>query len=268
MFRVAILGAVLPLSFCATLAGLKPNSDGRQAVPVAPPICTVQVPATVVSKADDVKEAEDFLDNAMADRALGAGVDKEVRRESDVLGKRRRSICQEDTYGELLNDGAKVLFAHPAFHLGPKDVFYDLGSGMSRLVAEAGVVAGVNRAVGIELSSNRHNLACAGLHNVADAMSTGFPNTKGRRHLEARHADILQADVSDASALYVNNQCFRPELNVAIANKLSKHLKKGARIASVKELKASGGPTSLVPNGQVQVQMSWDQVPLYLYKMN
>lgn len=266
--RAAISCAFVQQYFCVTLSGAKPDSDARQEVPKAPKVCTVQVPATVMDEADGVKDAQDFLDHAMADRAAGAGVDKEVRRESDILGKRRHSICQEDTYGEVLPAGAKVLFAHPKFHLGPDDVFYDLGSGLSRMVAEAGVVGGARRAVGVELSDFRHDLACAGLRNVAGAMTTGFPDIKGRRQLEARHDDILKTDVSDATAVFVNNQCFRNELNAAIGQKLSKHLKQGARVASIKELQGSDASSRLIPNGQIQVAVSWDpRLWLYVYKV-
>lgn len=254
--------------FCIALSRSGPVNATRKEVPVAPHVCTVQVPAAVLSNNNEVQQAQGFLDNAMADRAYGAGVDKDVRRESDALGKRRESLCQEDTYGEMLPAGAQVLFAHPEFHLSKDDVFYDLGSGLSRLVAEAGVVGGARRAVGVELSDYRHDLACAGLRNVADAMTTGFPAITARRQLEARRDDILEADVSDASAVFVSNLCFRDELSAALAQKLSKQLKKGARVASIKELPASGASNRLIPKGQVDVAMSWtSRRSLYLYKV-
>jgi len=265
--RIAIFAAFVQRCFGISLFHSGPDSEKRKQVPAAPAVCTVHVPATVVAAGDEEQQAQDFLDNAMAPRSFAAGVDKDVRRESDVLGKRRHSLCQEDTYGEILPEGAKVLFSHPAFHLVPDDVFYDLGSGVSRLVAEAGVVGGVQRAVGIELSDNRHELACAGLRNVADAMVSGFPAVTARRQLEARHADMLEADLSDGTALYVNNQCFRDELNAAIVKKLSKQLKQGARIVSVKELPLSAD-SRLIPNGKVKVAMSWDpKLSLSLYKV-
>merc|ERR1719160_1068324 len=150
--KIAIFGTFIQHCFCISLAHSGPDGDTRKEVPSAPAVCTVQVPATVVSAGGEMKQAQDFLDHAMAnDWRYGMyGVDKDVRRESDVLGKRRPArLCQEDTYGEIKPNGAQVLFAHPSFHLSPDDVFYDLGSGVSRLVAEAGVVGGARSSVGL-----------------------------------------------------------------------------------------------------------------------
>jgi len=269
--KIAIFGTFTQHCFCISLARSEPDGGVRKEVPSAPAVCTVHVPATVVSAGEERKQAQDFLDHAMVNdwRYGFHGVDKDVRRESDVLGKRRPAhLCQEDTYGEIKPKGAQVLFAHPSFHLSADDVFYDLGSGVSRLVAEAGVVGGARRSVGVELSTNRHDLACAGLRNVADVMTSGFPAITKRRQLEARRADILQANLSDATAVFVNNLCFRDEFNTALAKKLSKQLKQGARIASSKELKMSSDSNRLTPNGQIEVEVSWKPLQtLYLYKV-
>lgn len=239
--------------------------------PSAPTVCNVDVPSFTV-KAGEVTDAQQFLDRSMAPAEYAEVVDTDVRRAVDDLGPRRRSPCHEDTYGELTPRGAQALFGHPAVHLGPEDVFYDLGSGFGRLVAEAAVVGGARKAVGVELSKDRHDLACAGIRNVAKSLKGASPDKPTSRHLQARLGNVVDADVSDATVVYVACTCFRSELIAEIGSHLSKQLPKGARVATLRKfpskqgrLGASKDLKRLAFVGSTKAEMSWGVQTIYLY---
>lgn len=268
--RFAVLLTLLQGCTALMVAGPRKkhaNHTGNH-ITTSPTICKVGVPQVPIGL-NDLTEAQDFLDSAMASTDYGAGVDKDVRRASDRLGPRRKSICQEDTYGELSPAGAQTLFHHPTIKLGPQDVFYDLGSGLARLVAEAAVIGGAKKAVGVELSESRHDFACKGIRNVAEAIRSSAPSASVGKQLEVRCGDVTAADVHDATVVYVANLCYREELTARIGDRLASNLPHGARVAALREFPPTvSTPRRLILRDKIKVQMTWGQQFVYIYRVD
>ena len=101
---------------------------------------------------------------------------------------------------------------------GPGDVRYDLGSGDGRIPITAVQRYNVNRAIGIEIDTDRIEEA------RANARSAGLD---GR--VQFRNEDLFKADFSDATivTLYL-----LPTLNRKLLPRLLRELRPGTRIVS------------------------------------
>lgn len=99
------------------------------------------------------EEAQGKLDallDVYKDLRTGFGISDEEREIVNTAGG-------SDTYGELLPEATFELLE--ALDLSPKDVFVDLGCGTGKIVVLAGLCSVVGRAVGLELSDTRVNVA-------------------------------------------------------------------------------------------------------------
>ena len=101
--------------------------------------------------------------------------------------------------------------------VGPQDVVYDLGCGDGRIVIAAAQKFGA-RGVGVDIDANLINQA------EAQAKAAGVAN-----RVEFRIQDAMTVDVSDATVvtLYLLSAS-----NVKLRPRLTKQLRKGARIVS------------------------------------
>lgn len=99
-------------------------------------------------------------------------------------------------YGELTVEGTTELL-----HLVPLangDVFYDLGSGAGRVLAQIAIQRPEVRAVGIELSHTRHSVASAALERLAPAP----------HRATAVHGDVLDTPCDDATVVFIAGLLF------------------------------------------------------------
>ena len=104
-------------------------------------------------------------------------------------------------YGELMPTASLRLLEH--LRLGPRDTFYDLGSGVGKLVLLAGMTTPA-RAVGVELVEPRHLHARGALdHAVRQGLVPGD-------RLRFLLADFMKVDLSDATAIYTCSTAFPP----------------------------------------------------------
>src|SRR5262245_39069772 len=69
-------------------------------------------------------------------------------------------------YGEINHQALNKLLRH--LKLGPHDVFFDLGSGVGKVITQTLLTTRVKLAVGIELSKNRHQDAVLALKRAYD----------------------------------------------------------------------------------------------------
>eukprot|EP00966_Prymnesium_polylepis_P274600 6344700-Prymnesium_polylepis.1 len=131
------------------------------------------------------------------------------------------------TYGELAPTGVASL-AH-ALKLGEHSLFYDLGSGRGSVVLHValGLDPPVRRAVGIELSRERHEIA------QRAKLRLGAAAHRARFSCD----DLQTACFADATEVYVANLVFPPSLDAVLSARLAQ-CDGLRRVATLKPLEA------------------------------
>lgn len=114
-------------------------------------------------------------------------------------------------YGEVTNEGMESL--HSSLQLNDRDVFYDLGSGVGKLVLYFALRGAVARSVGIEVGERRHALAaeaCTRLRDQLDEEKDGEPSLPALPHystFDVVLGDARQNTYSDATVIALSNLC-------------------------------------------------------------
>jgi hypothetical protein len=134
-------------------------------------------------------------------------------------------------YGEITYQGMQILANK--LKLTPRDVFYDLGCGMGKLVLYMYLAKPIKKSVGIEMIGKRYTIAD---YALASLVSQGFLDPK--RELKLIHNNIRNENFSDATAIFMSSLCFPPGLIEELDQKFSK-FKKGLRVATLKPLPES-----------------------------
>uniref|UniRef100_A0A7S2R563 Histone-lysine N-methyltransferase, H3 lysine-79 specific n=1 Tax=Rhizochromulina marina TaxID=1034831 RepID=A0A7S2R563_9STRA len=165
------------------------------------------------------------------------------------------------TYGEMQPGSWSRLLAD--LHVGGDDTVYDLGSGRGRLVVQAALETGCRRAVGVELSKQRHQQAARAakrLSRYAEKMA----------HARAAHAaeavkfingDMRQVELADATVVYLMNQDLPRKLNEQIWEVLvaeSERRRSGDSPSATRRLvlltllgiRGAGEPSHILPSSQ------------------
>jgi SAM-dependent methyltransferase len=103
-------------------------------------------------------------------------------------------------YGEINVTALEKLLDF--LNLKPEDSFYDLGSGVGKVVMQTALTTPVGRAFGVELSATRHLEA-----KLALARALSFdPSLKNR--IKLLNCDLLTLDLSEASVVYTCSTAF------------------------------------------------------------
>lgn len=131
------------------------------------------------------------------------------------------------TYGELMPAATDRLVEH--LRLGSDDAFYDLGSGLGKVVLQVAMRAPVRRCVGIELVRDRHRFATAMLAKVREqgllrARECGF-----------RNGDFMRARIGDATVIYTCSTAFSTTFMSGLAERLAA-LPQGLRWVSTQDI--------------------------------
>ena len=193
-----------------------------------------------------------------------------------INAQEEKSITQQGgapTYGEITYESLKTLIDD--LKLTDKDVFYDLGSGVGKVALQVFLGSPVKKSAGIELSPTRCNYAQqvkAKLQkpNLLDKAKKklkdiGVMSKAPERKLEFCNQNIVDADLSDATVIFMCSTCFSDDLMKKLDEKLSK-LNKGLRILTLKKLPESSKlkliKTYILP-------MTWSSgSSVYLYELN
>jgi len=168
------------------------------------------------------ESAEELMDRLYHQKS-GFGISSE---ESEFIKEKGGA----PTYGEIKYESAEQLFND--LKLTSRDVLYDLGSGVGKLIVQAYLTTPVKKSVGIELAQSRSNQA-----QEVQKIITKEHRRKGAV-LEFRHQSIVEADLHDATVIYMCSTCYSEELMQQIVTMLCK-LKKGLRVITLKELPAN-----------------------------
>ncbi|OQA35970.1 MAG: Histone methylation protein DOT1 [Candidatus Dependentiae bacterium ADurb.Bin331] len=163
----------------------------------------------------------------------------------------------DPTYGEITVKGAAELLKD--LDLQRKDVFYDLGSGVGKLVVQTALTTPVGKAVGVELAPTRHEHAQA-IKNEIEKRNL-LKDTK----LEFQRKNVAEIPLEDASVIFMCSTCFSDELMKTLMEKMGK-LKKGLRVLTLKRFPES---TKFTLVKTYQIPMTWsNSTNVYLYKLN
>jgi hypothetical protein len=116
-------------------------------------------------------------------------------------------------YGEIPYDSSAHILED--LNLSRQDVFYDLGSGVGKLVLQVYLNTPVKRSVGIELSTTRWNIAETSRKQVNkdDHITTG-------RDLTFLNQNIRQVPLTDATVCFISGVAFPLPLIQSILDRL------------------------------------------------
>lgn len=183
-----------------------------------------------------------------------AQVFQQIYREVDGFSLSRLARKKQDsidyTYGEIefLPFIALLSMIKPDHDT----VFYDLGSGIGKAVIACAMVFPVRKSVGIEILPELYSSACEQIQKLA-----ANPNyTKQVKKIQFIKGDILDADLSEATLIFINATTFFGTTWETICTRLNNlpHLK--TVITTSKELPNSN--FTLV--NRTKLQMSWGVV--------
>lgn len=120
-------------------------------------------------------------------------------------------------YGELLPESAARLLGW--LRPGPRDAFFDLGSGTGKLVLQAACTSAVGLAVGIELSRFRHRVALDVRARLLDRLPPREAE-RLRRRVRFRCEDFTRCELSPATIAWAGSTCFPEPLLLTLARRL------------------------------------------------
>ena len=113
-------------------------------------------------------------------------------------------------YGEITQRGTEALLEKFSEYFNKNTVFYDLGSGLGKMVAHVGLVS-ESKSIGIEYSEQRHS--------GATIMQETF--LKNHNNISFKNGNVLDFDLSDATVIYMDNTVFPENIELNIYNNLS-----------------------------------------------
>lgn len=142
-----------------------------------------------------------------------------------------RLVYGEFTPQELDNYFAALAPWLPGQGQGPNaGHFIDLGSGLGKVVMTAALAWPGMRCSGVELLGYRHQMAQA---RLAALLAAGDPHDAAgiAARVSLRQQDMFEADISDASVVYLYSTCFAP-LMERLGEKLARELPPGALVST------------------------------------
>lgn len=136
-------------------------------------------------------------------------------------------------YGEFTQQELDKYFAAVAPFLPAQGHFIDLGSGLGKVVLHAALALPGMRCSGVELLRYRHEMAQARLASLlaAGAEEDAPVADSVRARVRLRQLDMFEADVRDATLVYLYSTCFAP-LMERLGDKLARELQQGALVST------------------------------------
>mmetsp|Transcript_22579 Transcript_22579/g.53310 ORF Transcript_22579/g.53310 Transcript_22579/m.53310 type:complete len:369 (+) Transcript_22579:193-1299(+) len=182
------------------------------------------------------EKAIDILDHTYAD--INADESRVYRMKSDEVATARDKakfamstrIHPADfrhslTYGEVEPDSVSDVLI-PLLDLGPSDVFYDLGCGTGKIPIQVALQTNCKASKGIEIMHDRVQEGRKALECLRRNYHSVF--WKNDRVVIAQgdlQCPPSEADLSDATVLFINNVCFDPALMQVVMGILDEHPK-------------------------------------------
>ena len=173
--------------------------------------------------------------------------------ESDLIA----SSGGNSTYGEITPEGVHRLIQELGIY--PNDVFFDLGSGLGKMVIQMYLETPVKKSIGIELSSQRFRLA-----EQAKDLLRAQGHYDRKRELRFSNSNILNVPLDEATIIFTNSLCFSDEF----MQKLLKQMSRLPKLHTVISTKQFPENPYLILSKQLLLPMSWSQQsPVYIYRL-
>lgn len=178
----------------------------------------------------------------------------------------------QTVYGEITFDGVRRFMDYcmqDAFARHQRHVFYDLGSGVGRMVVQVHLdYPQVRRSVGVELSRERHDMALELHRRVLSGDSSVELALQPSSACEFRCGDILEADFSDATIVWVANSFFHEDFLEKLCSKMANQAPKLLFVGMNDPLSAWGLEFSNFElAAELRLPMSWDvEWTAYIYR--
>lgn len=176
--------------------------------------------------------------------------------EVTVLGTRQLAHAMDMTeeQNQMENDGI---------------IFYDLGSGVGRLTSQVYLDQPhlVQKAVGIELSTDRHAIAVDAWNCIAN-MHASSSSTSSLPPIHFIHGDILKEDWQEATHIFLSSLCFPDMVLESIQQQILGNLASSSSLRVV----ASLNRLNLLyrheqwSETEVPIQMSWGPGSAKIYR--
>lgn len=158
-----------------------------------------------------------------------------------------RDCKSAPTYGEMIPSSVSKMIQE--LKPGLNDIFYDLGSGVGKVAMQVVLEAPVQKSIGIELADSRFKQSKTALGRLK-ALN---PEAAGR--LEYRHSDFSEADISDATMLFMCSTCYPNELLTSLCDQFIK-VGSGLKVVS---LKALPDHPKIKFVKAIQLKMTWSE---------
>lgn len=132
---------------------------------------------------------------------------------NDCESQAPSACCNVEGYGEMSPEAVEAMAALLQLSEKPVDSFFDLGSGVGKLVLHMAVRGYTHLSSGVELNTARHalaeDLAKRVLPNTTQFTSAVLPfhGELPAQGVNLMQGDMLQANFSSASMLYLNPPC-------------------------------------------------------------
>jgi hypothetical protein len=154
----------------------------------------------------------------MIDKELNRMIGEMYKVSPYTKGYRNKTVFNEEkigspVYGEVTQTGTNSIVNKFKKYFNKDTVFYDLGSGLSKMVIHIGLEYDVKKSIGIEYSKERHKGAIYLKEKYAD-------NSK---NIDIICDNVLKVDLSDATVIYMDNTVFPHDVSEKIYNLLPKN---------------------------------------------
>ena len=170
-----------------------------------------------------------------------------------------------ETYGELTLQGFKKLFDKQSWK-GYN--FYDLGSGVGKLVIYSHILKDFDKSIGIEFNKERHKKAKTAKKNLLKNNRKTRKNTRGKLiFIEGTIFNKKYFDNKKNSVYFINNLCFNEDMNKQLSEYFNKYrLNSGLKTVIFCSKQIPGLEPYL--KGERKVKMSWsNKSTVYKYMM-
>jgi hypothetical protein len=167
------------------------------------------------------------------------------------------------TYGEITPEGAELMIdafeKHKPLASYPSDQrsFYDLGSGIGKMVLYMAAHVPAIMSKGIELVAERHEKAMVAFNMLKDKSV--------KKRIELICGSFMDRSLHDAAWIFVSNLCFSDAVCVEMAAKLAKEVRSGTLIVSSKSF--SFPEDTFETLEKCSVPMTWNAThELHMYR--